>query len=127
MSLVAREDAVKADAAQLEPELWAKAEAQFKRAALKLEAGNVNSAKDRGDVATTYYRDVELAAIKTAILGETRRLVGQAEKDRVGKYAPVTLDKAKALMAEASASLDTSRWGPMPSTKPDMRRISQGR
>jgi OOP family OmpA-OmpF porin len=109
-ALEARVDTVKTDAARWEPELWAKAESQFKGASLKLESGNVNSAKDRAGVATNYYRDAELAAIKTTILGQSRRLIDQAEKDRAGKYAPVTFDKAKTLMSEASASLDANRY-----------------
>lgn len=109
-SITARADAVKAKASKLAPELWLKAESQFNSAALKLEAGNVNSAKNRAQRATTYYRDAELAAIKTLILGESRKLIAQAADNRVDKYAPATLAMANALLSQASASLDADRY-----------------
>lgn len=109
-ALVARDDTVKVNAAGLEPELWGKAESQFRRAALKLEDGNVKSANARALDARIYYRDAQLAAIKTDILGESRKLIAKAEDNRVDKYAPATLAKAKSLMLKASASLDDNRY-----------------
>ena len=109
-TLKVRNDAITANAARFEPELWVKAEKQFKKAALKLEAGNVNSGKDRALVALGYYSDAELAAIKTAILGEARRLINQADEDKVEKYAPITLAKSRDLVSKATASLDADRY-----------------
>jgi OOP family OmpA-OmpF porin len=109
-SLMARNDAIKAEAGRLEPELWEKAESQFNSAALKLESGNVTKAKDRANDANADYRVAELAAIETGILGQSRNLIAQAEDDRIGKYAPVTLNKAKALVAQAEADLSANRY-----------------
>lgn len=109
-TLKSRDWALAAEAPKYEPGLWAKAEEQFERAARALESGNVNSATDRGLKANTYYNDAELAAIKTGIVGTARILIFSADEDRVGREAPITLDKAKALVAQAEADLDKSRY-----------------
>jgi OOP family OmpA-OmpF porin len=109
-SLKARELAVTADAEKYEPDLWASAEKQFADAATRLEAGNVKNARKSADKATQAYDDAELAAIKTAVLGNARNLIAEADKNGVEKYAGKTLGRANDLVAQATADLDGDRY-----------------
>jgi len=109
-TLKKRELGEQANAPALEPEKWQRAEDQFRTAALALESGNVNSANTRSAKAAVYYDEAELEAIKTGIVGKARQLISAAEADRVPREAPETLDKAKALVAKAEASLDGDRY-----------------
>ena len=49
-------------------------------------------------------------AIKAKYLSETRRLLADADRARVGRYAPITLDKAKQLLADAERELSENRY-----------------
>ena len=109
-SLAARDLAVTANAAKFEPEMWGSAEKQFTDAAKRLEGGNVDSARKSADKATNGYRDTELAAIKTAILGAARALIADADSNKVDRYAGNTLATAKGLVAQASTDLDSDRY-----------------
>ncbi len=106
----ARDDAAAADAANYAADPWGKAEKKFKEAATKLEGGDVNGARKRADEAEPMYRDAELAAIKTNYFQETRDLLAAADKNKVGKYAAITLQRSKDLLAEAEASLEADRY-----------------
>jgi outer membrane protein OmpA-like peptidoglycan-associated protein len=106
----ARGDAITADAAKHAGKLWADAEKKFTEAATALENGDVNAAKKRAQEAEPMYRDAELSAIKTHYFEETRDLLAQAEKGKVGKYAPKTLQRSKDLLAEAEARLEENRY-----------------
>ena len=56
------------------------------------------------------YRDAELIAIKAQYLNETRQLLKDADRARVGRYAPVTLTKAQQLLADAERELNENRY-----------------
>ena len=109
-AIQARNDAVAANAAEFAAEQWRDAEVRFASAATRLEDGNVRSARSRGDDATGLYRAAELTAIKANYLDETRRLIAEAEDDRVERYAPKTLAKAKSLLAQAEKALNDNRY-----------------
>jgi len=109
-AIQARNDAFEADAAKFASELWRGAEEKFASAAMRLEGGNVNSARSRAADAEKLYRDAELAAIKGNYLDETRRLISQADDDRVERYAPKTLAKAKSLLMQAEKALTENRY-----------------
>ncbi|RMF95740.1 MAG: hypothetical protein D6727_10035 [Gammaproteobacteria bacterium] len=109
-AIEARNDAVEADAEKFAPDKWRKAEDKFRSAALKLEDGNVKSARSRARDAERLYRDAELAAIKANYLDETRRLIQQAEDRKVDRLAPRTMDKARALLAQAENQLTRNRY-----------------
>jgi len=106
----AREDALTADSANYAANLWADAEKKFADAAGALEGGDVNAAKKRAGEAEPLYREAELAAIKTNYFEETRQLLAQADKDKIGKYAPITLQRSKDLLAEAEKGLEENRY-----------------
>jgi outer membrane protein OmpA-like peptidoglycan-associated protein len=109
-TLKVRALAVDANAAKFEPDMWAAAEKQFNDAAIRLEAGSVGTAQSSAKKATKLYDDAELAAIKTAIVGNARNLIKQDDDDKVGKFAPETLKNAKAYVAKAETDLDRDRY-----------------
>jgi outer membrane protein OmpA-like peptidoglycan-associated protein len=105
-----REDAANAKAPELSPEVWDKAQREFGSAIRYLERGDLKNA-NRSDVeATSLYRDAELIAIKAQYLSETRQLLADAERARVGRYAPITLGNAAQLLAEAEKELNENRY-----------------
>lgn len=105
-----RQDAANARAPELSPEIWQEAQRKFGDAIRMLERGDLKGAKRRDIEATSLYRDAELVAIKAQYLSETRRLLADADRARVGRYAPITLGKAKQLLADAERELNENRY-----------------
>ena len=105
-----RQDAANAKAPELSTDLWEKAQRKFGEAIRYLERGDLKSASRRDVEATSLYRDAELDAIKKQYLSETRRLLADADRARVGRYAPITLGKAKQLLADAERELNENRY-----------------
>lgn len=105
-----RQDAANARAPELARDVWDKAQREFGNAIRYLERGDLKNAKKNDIEATTYYRDAELIAIKAQYLSETRRLLADAERARVGRYAPITLGKAQRLLADAERELNENRY-----------------
>jgi outer membrane protein OmpA-like peptidoglycan-associated protein len=108
--LKSRQDAANARAPELSPDLWDKAQRKFADAIRYLERGDLKGASRRDIEATALYRDAELVAIKAQYLSETRRLLSDADRARVGRYAPITLGKAKRLLADAERELNENRY-----------------
>lgn len=109
-TLAAREDAQKANAKKYSEDLWKEAESLFVDAAMELEDGDVKSAKRGGAKAEDVYRKAELSAIKGNYLSETKATLARADKLKVYKYAPKTLEKAKKLLAQAELELTQNRY-----------------
>jgi len=109
-AIKSRQDGANALAPKLSPELWADAQQEFIRAIQLMERGDLKNAKRRENEAINLYREAELVAIKAQYLSETRRLLADADRARVGKYAPITLGKAKRLLAEAERELNENRY-----------------
>lgn len=109
-AIQARDDAEAANASSFASTDWRKAEERFASAAMRLEDGNVNSARSRARDAEELYRAAELAAIKANYLDETRRLISQAKEARVDRYAPKTLAKAESLLNQAETALNRDRY-----------------
>lgn len=105
-----RQDAANARAPELSPEIWAEAQRKFGDAIRLLERGDLKNSKRRDIEATSLYRDAELVAIKAQYLTETRRLLADADRARVGRYAPITLGRAKQLLADAERELNENRY-----------------
>ena len=108
--LKSRQDAANAQAPKLSDELWQQAQRKFGEAIRLLERGDLKGASRREIEATSLYRDAELVAIKAQYLSETRRLLADADRARVGRYAPITLGKAKQLLADAERELNENRY-----------------
>ncbi|MGI1678837.1 MAG: OmpA family protein [Cellvibrionaceae bacterium] len=109
-SIQARNDAEAAQASTYAKESWGEAEKAFAEAARRLEGGNVNRARKEAQEAETAYRTAELQAIKMNYLSETAKLIQTAKKNKVDKYAPVTLAKAEALVLQAEKELNENRY-----------------
>ena len=105
-----RQDAANAKAPELSAEIWQKAQRKFADAIRLLERGDLKGSKSDEIEATSLYRDAELVAIKAQYLSETRRLLADADRARVGRYAPITLGKAKQLLADAERELSENRY-----------------
>ena len=105
-----RQDAANAKAPELSTEIWQKAQRKFADAIRLLERGDLKGSKRDEIEATSLYRDAELVAIKAQYLSETRRLLADADRARVGRYAPITLGKAKQLLADAERELSENRY-----------------
>ena len=109
-AIKSRQDGANAKAPELAPELWSDAQQQFIRAIQLMERGDLKNAKRRENEAINLYREAELVAIKAQYLSETRRLLADADRARVGRYAPITLGKAKRLLADAERELNENRY-----------------
>lgn len=105
-----RQDAANARAPELSPEIWTEAQENFADAIRLLERGDLKGSTRREVEATSLYRDAELVAIKAEYLSETRRLLADADRARVGRYAPITLSRAKQLLANAERELNENRY-----------------
>lgn len=105
-----RQDAANARAPELSPEIWEEAQEQFGDAIRLLERGDLKGTSRREVEATSLYRDAELVAIKAQYLSETRQLLADADRARVGRYAPITLSRAKQLLANAERELNENRY-----------------
>jgi OmpA-OmpF porin, OOP family len=109
-ALSSRSSALSAGADQLAAKTWTEGEEQFHKAATSLERGRSDKAQELAAAAVQSYRNAELEAIKGAILRDANHLLAQAEEERVEKYAPITLAKARASLAEAESSLVEDRY-----------------
>ena len=105
-----RQDAANARAPDLALELWQDAQREFGAAIRELEKGDLKDAQRKNIEATALYREAELVAIKDRYLSETRRLLKDAERARVERYAPITLGKARQLLADAERELNENRY-----------------
>jgi outer membrane protein OmpA-like peptidoglycan-associated protein len=109
-AIKSRQDGANAQAPKLAPDLWDDAQREFVKAIQLMERGDLKNAKRREVEATSLYREAELVAIKAEYLSETRRLLADADRARVGKYAPITLGRAKQLLADAERELNENRY-----------------
>jgi OOP family OmpA-OmpF porin len=105
-----RQDAANARAPELSTEIWQDAQEKFADAIRLLERGDLKGTTRREFEATSLYREAELVAIKAQYLSETRRLLSDADRARVGRYAPLTLNRAKQLLANAERELNENRY-----------------
>lgn len=108
-TLKAREDALKANAPEYAPALFDDAESAFLSAAKKLEKGDIKGAKKRLPQIDNNYRNAELSAIKTSIIGNVRNLMKEAKNVEANKYTPIIYANAQKLLNEAEALLNNSR------------------
>lgn len=109
-TLKARADAEKVQAASHAGDLWRRAEEKLSRAISDYDRAAITAARKKGTQAEQLYREAELGTIKSTYLSELQLALAQAERDRVGRYAPKTLQKAKDLTAQAASALDKNRY-----------------
>jgi len=108
-TLDAREKADNANAQRYAAGLWAKGEKNLGKAVTTLESGKVSSARKSAAKATENFAAAELDSLQGALLADARAAIADAEKDRVGKYAPITLERARQNVAQAETELERDR------------------
>lgn len=99
-----------AGAPDLVPELYAKAEKVFVKAARKVEEGKVKDALKEAAKAAPLYDVAEMEAIRVTILDKADKLIARAVADEAEKYAPSTLDKARSARSKSNAILTSDRY-----------------
>ena len=105
-----RQDAANARAPELSRDIWDRAQREFGAAIRFVERGDLRNAQNKNIEATALYRDAELVAIKDQYLSQTRQLLADADRARVDRYAPITLSRAKKLLADAEHELTANRY-----------------
>ena len=118
--LTAREDALEANAVEFARDLYEKAEGFFFETAKTLEKGDINKAKQRSLNAEKSYRAAELFAIKASIIGNVKKHLKQAGSNDVHKYAPITFNRSRSLLAASEKILNCDR-----SAKSDARKKAE--
>ncbi len=108
-SLNARDEAIEANSIEFSKEKFEAAEKVFSEAARTMEKGDLNKAKEKGLNAERLFREAELNAIKVSIVGSVKAMLAEAEKKKVSKYAPLTISRSQALLAEAESILNSNR------------------
>jgi OmpA-OmpF porin, OOP family len=108
--LTSRNNALSAGADRLSERIFDTGEQQFRKAAVSLERGRPEKAQTQAVEAVQSYRAAELDAIKGEILRDAKHLLAQADQEHVEKYAPVTLARARASLAEADRAIVEDRY-----------------
>ncbi|MBZ0269711.1 OmpA family protein, partial [bacterium] len=109
-AMTARTDADKAKSAELAANGWSNGEKAMRAAGEKVESGDQNSARKEAAKAVTYYRESELLAIRTAILGSAWALRDQAKEQKAHERAAITVAGADDQLAKADAVLARDRY-----------------
>jgi len=106
----AYDDAVLANAPKSVGEAWNKAEQRFKQAVGEVESNDLDGARSKGAEAEVLLRDVELQAIKNAVLNEARDTIAKAQAAKVQDYAPRSFAVAQQQLTLADQQLTRSRY-----------------
>ncbi|MCV9385975.1 OmpA family protein [Reichenbachiella ulvae] len=109
-ALSARVDALNAESDRFVNAIWKEAEAKMKDAAIQLEKGDADKAKEKSIEATDLYRKAELESIKANYLTNARRLLEKADKNKVNKTAPKTIASSRELLKSAENELLENRY-----------------
>lgn len=109
-SFVARDDAIAANAPEFATELWDEAEKTIRESGRRIEDGNQNNARKYADQAGDLYRDAELLAIRTDILGSAKAERETALSMKADEFAAVTLAEADRDLASAEKILAGDRY-----------------
>ncbi|MDH3640789.1 MAG: OmpA family protein [Gammaproteobacteria bacterium] len=109
-TIQARLDAKSSDAIRYAPDNWDTGELAFGKATERLERGKMKYAQDYAEKAELAYRAAELEAIKANYLNETKTFLEQAKKLRADRYAPISITRARDLLATAEAELNSNRY-----------------
>ncbi len=106
----ARSDAENAEAEKYAEAAWQAAERSFADATVRLERDRRSSAERSAARAEELYRDAELDAIQANYLNETRNLLDTADDLRADRHAPISVGRARELLAEAEQALIDDRY-----------------
>lgn len=107
--LEAREKAITAGADKMMPERFAMLNNKLRKAAEKVEQGNVEGAKKWRPEMIQGYTDLELEALKQDATEQARQDIAHAVSKDADDYAPKTLKQARDELALAVAVLKSNR------------------
>ena len=108
-ALVARGDALVANAPEFADRDWQRAEETAREAGRRIEGNDQVGAQERAARAESEYRLAELNAIRADLLGRARTLRDEALKARADRRAPITLARADSLITAAEVILAQDR------------------
>ncbi len=108
--LNARDDALYAKAPDFAQDKWKDAEKDFGDAVSDLEKGKDDKAKEQVTALTALYRDAEFTAIRAQLVVPTLQSLEETEHSDVSKYAPQTLKRSRAHIAQAEIILSRDRY-----------------
>lgn len=109
-TLRARAAALSSDAVRHAPVPLAAADERLSKLGADLERGRRRDLERLDEEIAQAYRDTELQAIKSALLADTRKTLERASEMRAERYAPITLSKARDLLEQAEAALESDRY-----------------
>ncbi len=109
-ALAARDAAQDAEATVHDGETYGRAERAFNAAGLDLEQGKAKDAKVKAADAERGFREAEINSIRVAILGEAKRLIAKAEKEKAAEWAPRHIESARNSVGEAERRLMDDRY-----------------
>jgi len=85
-------------------------EARFVALTSMVENGDIATAKNGSAAVAQDYAALELRAIKEKALGESRRLLQQAELKNAAKLAPITLEETRTALNETEKFINENRY-----------------
>ncbi len=109
-ALRARDAALSSDAPRHALTKFAAADERLEKLGADLERGRRRDLQQYDQELAQAYRDAELAAIKVALLADTRGTLAKAEAMRAERYSPKTLTMARELLAQAESALESDRY-----------------
>lgn len=106
----ARYDAIKVGADTYAPEFYNEAAELFRDAAIEVEDGDLEDARDKGSEAEQLFRKAELKSIKDKILNDARNSIAEAGEIDAEDHCPQTFNYAKGLLANVENLLRNNRY-----------------
>ena len=109
-SLIARADALEANAPEFAAKLWESANDAMYKAGREVEKGDQNKARDQSAEAVERYRIAELEAIRANLLGGAHAARDEAVAAKASEKAPLTFKEGETLLAGAEKTLRGDRY-----------------
>ncbi len=106
----ARYDALKVEADNYAPVLYKEAAELFREAAIEVEDGDLEDARDKGSESEQFYRKAELKSIKDKILNDARASIAEATDIDAESHCPQTYNYAVSLLSEVENLLKNNRY-----------------
>lgn len=122
-----RDDALKVEANKYATELFKDASEAFREAAMEVEDGDLDDARDRGSEAEQLFRKAELKAIKDKILNDARNSIAEAGEIDAEDHCPKTYEYAKGLLVNVENLLRTNRYASEDANQKAIDAAYQGR
>jgi len=123
----ARHDALKVEADNYAPELYKEASELFREAAIEVEDGDLDDAREKGSEAEQLFRQSELKSIKDKILNDARTSIAEAGEIDAEDHCPQTYMLSKGLLDEVENLLRNNRYAAEDANTKAIETAYQGR